>query len=384
MITKLYIIRHAEAEGNLYRRVHGHYDANITELGMRQIQALSDRFAGLPVDAIYSSDLVRAHTTAGAISIPRGLPVQTTEQLREVYMGRWEDTTWAALEREDAKQLKLFAADLGSWDIGDNESLEDLTARVLGVVTEIAKNHPGQTVCITTHANVIRALHAVLLGLPSNRLHELPYCDNTCVSLVEYADGELTARRINDASHLDPKISTFERQSNQRNANPHDTGHLDFLSFDLDRDSARYLAYRQETWGEVHGTLAGFTDEYLTRAAEHAAAHPRALVEAFLGDTPIGILELDTERDAEAGEGFISLFYLDPAYRGRGLAAQFLGHATSVYRSLGRTKLTLHVAEANEAAIGFYERYGFQKVGETEGVRGPLWVMEMDITVRVR
>ena len=34
-MTRIYIVRHAEAEGNLYRRIHGWYDSPITENGKR-------------------------------------------------------------------------------------------------------------------------------------------------------------------------------------------------------------------------------------------------------------------------------------------------------------------------------------------------------------
>ena len=44
-MTTVYLIRHAEAEGNLYRRVHGWYDSLITENGYRQIAALRGRIA---------------------------------------------------------------------------------------------------------------------------------------------------------------------------------------------------------------------------------------------------------------------------------------------------------------------------------------------------
>ena len=43
-MTTIYIIRHAEAEGNLYRRIHGWYNSLITENGYRQIAALAARF----------------------------------------------------------------------------------------------------------------------------------------------------------------------------------------------------------------------------------------------------------------------------------------------------------------------------------------------------
>ena len=60
------MIRHAEAEGNLYRRVHGWYDSRITDRGFRQIAALEERFRDIPVDAVWSSDLYRTCATASA------------------------------------------------------------------------------------------------------------------------------------------------------------------------------------------------------------------------------------------------------------------------------------------------------------------------------
>ena len=43
-MTKIYLIRHAEAEGNLYRRIQGRWDGSITPLGLQQIDALAQRF----------------------------------------------------------------------------------------------------------------------------------------------------------------------------------------------------------------------------------------------------------------------------------------------------------------------------------------------------
>ena len=74
-MTTLYLIRHAEAEGNLYRRIHGQYNSLITDNGYRQIAALRDRFANVPIDAVYSSDLFRTMTTARALFVPKSLPL---------------------------------------------------------------------------------------------------------------------------------------------------------------------------------------------------------------------------------------------------------------------------------------------------------------------
>ena len=48
-MTRIWLLRHAEAEGNLYRRIHGCTDSGLTELGFRQLKPLGERFAGVPV-----------------------------------------------------------------------------------------------------------------------------------------------------------------------------------------------------------------------------------------------------------------------------------------------------------------------------------------------
>ena len=53
-MTTIYLIRHAEAEGNLYRRAHGWYDGAITDRGCRQIAARATRYADTKFDADYS------------------------------------------------------------------------------------------------------------------------------------------------------------------------------------------------------------------------------------------------------------------------------------------------------------------------------------------
>ena len=64
-MTKIYLIRHAEAEGNLYRRIQGRWDGSITPLGLQQIDALAQRFRREHIDALSCSDLSRARNGRG-------------------------------------------------------------------------------------------------------------------------------------------------------------------------------------------------------------------------------------------------------------------------------------------------------------------------------
>ena len=50
-MTRVYLIRHGEAEGNIYRRAHGWYNGHITPKGRRQIAELAERFKNEHIDA---------------------------------------------------------------------------------------------------------------------------------------------------------------------------------------------------------------------------------------------------------------------------------------------------------------------------------------------
>lgn len=92
-MTTIYLVRHAEAEGNLYRIAHGHYNSCITDdRGCRQIRALAERFRDVPVDAVYASDLIRTRTTAQSIYLPKGLELHPDPAFREICMGSGRST----------------------------------------------------------------------------------------------------------------------------------------------------------------------------------------------------------------------------------------------------------------------------------------------------
>ena len=48
----------------------------------------------------------------------------------------------------------------------------------------------------------------------------------------------------------------------------------------------------------------------------------------------------------------------------------------SFFRPLGRDKLRLRCAPYNDRAQHFYQKYGFVKVGEEQGSRVPLDILE--------
>ena len=145
-MTRIYLVRHAEAEGNLYRIAHGHYNGLITARGYKQIAALQQRFEHIHIDAVYSSDLFRTRTTARAVYQPKGLPLHTDPNLREVNMGVWEGHTWQQLRMEDEERIVDFNRHLDRWQVPGGETAQQVLDRFIPTLTKIARENDGKTV----------------------------------------------------------------------------------------------------------------------------------------------------------------------------------------------------------------------------------------------
>ena len=378
-MTELYLIRHAQAEGNLYRRIHGQYDSLLTETGQRQVEALEARFQPVHIDAVYASDLIRAKQTAAAIYRPKGLPLHTTPALREMNLGVWEDRCWGEVEQTDPEQIRLFNTEPEKWRIAGGEPWADVARRMEGAVLDIARDNPGKSVAAVSHGTAIRALLTRVLGVRSGDIVQVPHCENTGVTLLEVEDGRIAVRYMNDDSHLPDELNSFRREGWWKQADGRDGRNMYFLPFDLRKEGEAYLDAYRDAWIAAHGTDRGFDSAYLAIARGRAAKDPASVARAWLEGEPCGVVELAPESGAREGVGHIAFLYLLPAFRGRGLAPQLLGYALSYYRRLGRGRLRLKVAEDNRHAQAFYLRNGFVRTGSELGVLGPLLIMEKDI-----
>ena len=383
-MTTLYLIRHAEAEGNLYRRIHGQYDSLITDNGYRQIQALEDRFADVPVQAVYSSDLFRTMTTARAVYVPKGLPLRTRADLREMGMGEWEDRTWAGIDRTHHEMMALFSAGSPDFQAPGGETFPEIRQRGTAAILDIAAKHPDETVAVFSHGTLIRNTLAAFLGYGygSEEMRKLGHSDNTAVTLLEIENGKVRIVYMNDNSHLSPEISTLAQQHWWKKNDQKADVNLWFAPFDLTQEADRtfYQTCREEAWQTLYGRLdrydgAGFLEE----AYQNWQADPKSLTLAMAGRHRAGLLQLDPRRGDREKKGYISFLYLTPQQRHNGVGVQLIGKAVSLYRPRGREELQLACSEANQPALSFYEKYGFRRTGTSAGAYGTLYELEKPI-----
>ena len=358
-MTKIYLIRHAEAEGNLYRIAQGQHESLITDRGFRQIAALERRFAGVQIDAVYSSDLYRTCVTAGAIYIPRRLPLRRRRDLREICVGVWEQQTWGDIVRSQPEQMLHFSNRLDLWQVEGAERPEQVRDRVLAALRQIAAENEGKTVAVFSHGCAIRILLATLQGLDIAGIGDTPLGSNTAVSLLEAEGDELRVVFRDDVSHLQPEVIRKRKGSH-----PLDPG----LRFAAAEEAD---AQRVADWS--------------ARAAKESGCAPRTPLGAetvLLGrkeEAPVGLVRLDMDREAERKRGWISLFYVEREQRELGYGVQLLGQAVMHYRPLGRETLAVSLP-AGSAAGKFFADYGFRPTGEVTADGEA--VLEKDIAFR--
>ena len=356
-MTTIYLIRHAEAEGNLYRRLHGQYDSMVTINGHKQIEALNRRFADVQLHACYASDLTRTRQTAQGICKSHRLRLRKEPGFREIHCGIWEDESFGTLEYREPAMMCSFSNDMWSWQVPQSETFPQAVERYIETLCRVADSHPNQTIAIFTHGAILRAVQAELF-FTRDTVKLSGYCDNTGVSRILYEDGKFTADYLNDNSHLDASISTLARQSWWRNNGG--TASRDYnLRYETAADAgALYMDLRGQNWRQRCG-IVKWLDESRVEKQLHQILQsaPECLYYGFLGDNLVGALLVEPDNDTDYG--VIHYLGILPERQNRGFGVQLLGQAVSHYRRLGKSKMRVLLPAGDYATARFFERHGF-------------------------
>jgi probable phosphoglycerate mutase len=154
-MTMLLLARHGQTDWNLEQRWQGHADPPLNVLGREQAAALAASLAAAGLDAIYTSDLLRARQTAEIVAEVLELPVAVDARVREVDVGEWSGLTTPEIERlYPAGHRRRLAGGTG-WDHG--ETYEELGERVVEALVAISAAWPNGRALVVTHGGPMRA-----------------------------------------------------------------------------------------------------------------------------------------------------------------------------------------------------------------------------------
>lgn len=198
---KLFAVRHGETEWNVQGREMGQLDSSLTPTGERQARAIAERLGRLKLDALYTSDLGRAISTARAIEKRCGLSSIKESGLRERHMGLFQGLTKAESETMYPAEYRSFKELGPDYVIPGGESGRQRLDRSIEVLEKLACRHGGEQIVVVTHGGFLMGFFEFVLGLPPGSGSRFKR-NNGSISSFHFQEGRWILETWNDTSHL--------------------------------------------------------------------------------------------------------------------------------------------------------------------------------------
>jgi probable phosphoglycerate mutase len=205
-LCELVLVRHGQQETLDYGVVGrgSRYDPGLSERGTKQAEAVAERLASTKVDAVYTSPLARARSTANAIAGRHDLVPIVKDDLSELNL--WgqlsPDANIADLyTREDIDEFWLASMTARKYSgFPHVEDMERFKDRLFAAIGRIASAHADERVVITCHGGVVNGFLARIFKSP---LDVLVAVRNASITVAQCGEDRApVVLTVNETSHL--------------------------------------------------------------------------------------------------------------------------------------------------------------------------------------
>jgi broad specificity phosphatase PhoE len=164
----LFLFRHGETDWNREGRLQGHTDTPLNTTGLAQAQALSESLRPHRLDAVVTSDLMRARMTARIVADTLQLPLHIEPGLRETDVGAAEGLLWTDAKTRFGEGLTERWYSDGDVAFPGGETGIATRMRGLAGLRRFATAHAYRRIGVSTHGAMVRQLmkHALPPGSP--------------------------------------------------------------------------------------------------------------------------------------------------------------------------------------------------------------------------
>lgn len=198
-MTTLLLARHA-AHDWLGRGIPGRLPGvSLNEEGRAQALALGQWLANAGIAAVYSSPQQRTQQTAAPIAARLGVRVEIANEFDEIDFGDWTGCSFSGLERDDAARWHQWIAQRSVAQPPGGEAFTQVAQRAMAGLHRLRELHPGNTVLVLSHGDVIKAALASCLGLSLDNLERFDI-EPASVSVLVSAGEGWKVRAVNQVS----------------------------------------------------------------------------------------------------------------------------------------------------------------------------------------
>jgi broad specificity phosphatase PhoE len=182
------------------------WDPPLDERGLEQAERLATRLLhSSPPARILVSPLTRCRQTLAPYLRASGASPEVVDDLREVFIGRWEGMRFEDILSEDEEIARKFRDQEAMFSLSPGgESGDQLRARVVPAIEAGLAATSAGDLLVVTHGGVINAYLGHVMGVAHDMFY-LP--DNASINTVVVDDDRREMRFLNDVRHLtDPDV----------------------------------------------------------------------------------------------------------------------------------------------------------------------------------
>jgi probable phosphoglycerate mutase len=204
-VTRLYLIRHGQSAGNAEGRFGGHSSVPLSELGRQQARLTAEALAKEKIEAIYSSDLLRAVQTAKPLAEMVDVPIVQTPAFRERNVGVLEGLTFSESKERFPKDYYALVNRHVHYVITKGESYRHLLRRAVRELRHVLRDHEGEKIAVFSHTGTICFLTLYLIGAINRHTRQTPWLvtSNCGINRFEIrGQDNIRVLALNDTRHL--------------------------------------------------------------------------------------------------------------------------------------------------------------------------------------
>jgi probable phosphoglycerate mutase len=197
-MTRLVLVRHGETVWHEQNRYAGASDVELTARGVELAARLAAwaRTAGL--EAMWTSDLVRARRTTAACQESTGLSPRVDARLRELDFGYAEGLTMDEIGQRFPEAAAAFQQDPVGHHLPGGEDPVAATRRFEACLRDACHSHPEGRVLVVAHSTVMRLALCSLIGVPLRVYRRLfPSLANCALTEIRVRDDEVAMLTLN-------------------------------------------------------------------------------------------------------------------------------------------------------------------------------------------
>ncbi|MBR1645873.1 MAG: histidine phosphatase family protein [Selenomonadaceae bacterium] len=203
-MIRIFLIRHGETEWNALGKLQGTSNVQLSAVGIHQAKLLAAHAPFNTADAIYSSDLIRARSTAEILAQRFNLKVRVMLELREANFGDWEGHSIKELAEDLNSNFETFFTAPEICHPPHGETSFDCQTRVVGAIKKIVaenKSSNDKRIIVISHGAAIRLFLCWVLGMPIRKMWALSQF-NMALNVLRVDDGNITVELLNSTLHL--------------------------------------------------------------------------------------------------------------------------------------------------------------------------------------